>query len=53
MSLMGYTEKDIERMNEIVLHAQQDLIYKADQVSAEWLGKVSNLLEGLLTEGRI
>lgn len=53
MSLMGYTAKEIERMNEIVLYSRQDSVDGGDSESAEWLGMVSDLLEGLLAEVRI
>jgi len=51
--MLGYTEKDIKRMNEIVLYSRQDSVDNGDSESAEWLGMVSDLLEGLLAEGRI
>lgn len=53
MSLMGYTENDINRMNEIVLYSREDAVNGGDEESAKWLGIVSDLLEGLLEEGRI
>jgi hypothetical protein len=53
MSLLGYNEKDIERMNEIVLYSREDSVNGGDEESALWLGKVSDLLEGLLEEGRV
>jgi hypothetical protein len=53
MTLMGYTEKDVERMVEIVEYSKQDAMDGGDDESAKWLGMVSDLLEGLLSEGRI
>lgn len=52
MSLMGYTVKDIHKMQDCVV----DLIHQtheSDIQVQEGLDLISSLLEGLLEEGRV
>lgn len=50
MSLMGYTVKDIHKMQDCVV----DLIHQTHESDIqEGLDLISSLLEGLLEEGRV
>lgn len=53
MSLMGYTEQDVERMIEIVYYSKQDALDNGDNESAEWLQNTADFLDGMIVEGRI
>ena len=53
MSLLGYTEEDVEAMQESLEYAMQDAHDRGDATQYQELYKTFDFLEGLLAEGRI